>query len=85
MILQRVEPVDVLARPEGTLLLYERELVRLSPLGGEIFAGAARPVPLEDLADRLAAAFGAPEGDLLDATRVAVQQLVTMGVLREVA
>lgn len=84
MIVHRVEPVDSLFRAEGALVLYERELVRLSPLGEEIFVAAQRPVGLEDLARHLAQVFGVPAGDPLEATGAAVRDLVARGVLREV-
>lgn len=81
---QRVEPVDTLFREEGSLLLYERELVRVSPIGEEIFAVTAEPMTVEGLAAHLTSLFGSPEGDAVEATRVAVEQLLAKGVLREV-
>lgn len=84
MTLRRVEPVDALFHPQGALLLYQRELVQLSPLGEEIFVFADRPVSLEQLADHLAEVFGAPDGDVVEAARHAVDQLVSQGVLEQV-
>lgn len=83
MTLRRVEPVDALFHPQGALLLYERELVQLSPLGEEAFLFADRPVTLEQLAAHLAEVFGAPDGDAVEASRLAVEQLVAQGVLEQ--
>lgn len=79
--LQRLEPTDALTRDEGTLLLYETSVIRLSPLGEEVFSATDRPITLADLADHLAAVFGAPEGGLLEATEEVVHQLELCGVL----
>lgn len=84
MKLQRVEPVDALFRPEGAVLLYERTLIRLTPLGEETFHLAEQPVTLDEIASHLLAAFGAPEGDLNALVEAVVQQLTSEGVLEEI-
>lgn len=79
---RRVEPVDRLTTDEGTLLLYERELIALTPLAAEVFARCARPTTLDVLAAHLGAEFGAPDGTTLEeATRGVVAELVARGVL----
>lgn len=78
----RFQPADALFREEGTLLLYETTVVRLSALGEEIFHATAQPIHLAELAEHLAALFGAPEGDTLGATELAVHQLSLQGVVR---
>lgn len=86
MIVVHVTPVDRLTTPDGELLLYERRLVRLGPLGAAVADLASGPVDLASLAAGLERLFGAPAGaDLLDATRTAVEELVADGVLRVVA
>lgn len=80
----RVEPVETLVRAEGVLVLYERELVQLSPLGGEMFAACAEERTLGELTEHLTAVFGRPPGDPEEATRIALESLVAREVLREV-
>lgn len=84
MRVQRVEPVDALFRPEGAVLLYERTLIRLTPLGEETFHLAEQPVTLDDLAAHLLQTFGPPEGDLTALVEEVVAQLTAEGVLEEV-
>lgn len=81
----RREPADSLTREGETLLLYERHVVRLGPIGSAIYETAAAPVELADLAEALAATFGAPpDGSLLAATTAAVQDLLGQRVLEQV-
>ena len=70
----RVEPVETLVRAEGVLVLYERELVQLSPLGGEMFAACAEERTLGELTEHLTAVFGRPPGDPEEATRIALDR-----------
>jgi len=82
MTYRRVEPVDVLLGDEGALILLEHRLIRLSPLGGEVFERCTSPATLEQLAGHLAATFGTPpDASPLDATRTIVDQMVALGVL----
>lgn len=83
--MRRREPADRLTREGETLLLYERQVVRLGPIGSAIFETAAAPVELAELAEALEAAFGAPpDGSLLAATTAAVADLLRQQVLEEV-
>lgn len=83
MRLQRVEAVDTLIRNEGMILLYPRQLVRLAPIGEEIYLAAKDPIELGTLAAHLGAVFGAPQGrSLREATREVALELIEQGVLR---
>jgi len=83
MRLTRVEPVDALAVGDETLLLFESQLVRLSPLAQAIFDLAAGGASVDDLAAELERRFGAPpEGTVRAATLAAVEELVGLGVVR---
>lgn len=85
MRVRRREPADYLTRDGETLLLYERKVVRLSPIGSAIFHVATVPVSLSEVADELEATFGAPtEESVLAATAAAVEDLLLQGVLEEV-
>lgn len=85
MRVRRREPADRLTRDGETLLLYERQVVRLGPIGSAIYETAAAPVELAQLAEALEATFGAPpDGSLLAATTAAVQDLLRQRVLEEV-
>lgn len=79
----RVDPVDELRRDEGVLLLYERNLVRLSVLGDEIYRVSEQPRTVAELALHLAEVFGQADVDTEAATEAAVTQLLAEGVLRE--
>ncbi len=82
MQVRRIEPVDRLSRAGGSLLLYERELIQLGPIGTAIFDAAADVIEVGELADQLAATFGAPaEGSAAKATASAVDDLIARGVL----
>lgn len=83
---RRIEPVDVLTRDQQTLVLYERGVVQLGPIGAAIFRRtASTPLSVRDLAAALEAEFGpTPEGSTSDATRTAVDDLVRQGVLARV-
>ncbi len=85
MRVQRVDPVDSLTRDGLTLNLYDRQLVLLSVLGAEVFAATSEPIELGDLAERLVAVLGVPEGiSPLDVTTHSVTDLLRQGVLVEV-
>ncbi len=79
---ERVEPVDALFRDDRALLLYDRELVELSPLGAEVFRATTGPTTVTALAEHLGAVFGPPPGDPVAATAAVVAELVDRGVLR---
>lgn len=79
----RVEPVETLVRAEGVLVLYERELVQLSPLGGEMFAACAEERTLGELTEHDPRSSGGRR-DPEEATRIALESLVSREVLREV-
>lgn len=82
MRVRRVEPVDRLTDRRDSLLLYERQIVRLGPIGTAIFEAAGIPIGLHDLAGRLEREFGAPaDGGTELATQAAVDDLVAQGVL----
>jgi len=85
-LVRRVTPVDVLDRPEGLLVLSDRELLRLGDLAADVFRWTERPVPLAALAQRLEESYGAPpDGDTVEATVGIVDDLVARGVLAWVA
>ena len=78
----RVEPVDALVRPEGVLVLYGQELLRLGDIAADVFELAATPVSLASLAATLEERHGAPpEADVLEATAQVVDDLAARGVL----
>lgn len=79
----RVEPVDLLMTEDGALLLYDREVLRLSLLAGAVFEWCAEPRTVAELARLLVDEFGAPpSGDIEDATAAIVAELRDRGVLR---
>jgi len=81
----RVEPVDLLVLDGEGLALYPDQFVRLGPLGTCLVAAAETPRTIDSLADALTDAFGStPDGTALAATRAAVADLVSQGVLRKV-
>lgn len=83
---RRLEPVDALVRPEGVLVLYGQQLLRLGDIAADVFQLAAAPVSLASLAKDLEERHGAPpEGDVLEATTAVVDDLVASGVLAWVA
>ena len=84
MRITRVEPVDRLDREGESLLLYERQVVRLGPIGTAIFDRTAVPRDLAELAEALAEEFGPPAtGTLIEVTRAAVADLIGQQVLMD--
>lgn len=74
--------VDRLDRDGRTLLLYERSVVELNPLGAAAFDAAADGIALDDLTTRLVEAFGSPpESPAADLVTALVTVLVERGVL----
>lgn len=81
----RADALDQLVLDGECILLYEDRYVRLGPLGTHLVAVTTTPRTLDELADALIAALGAPaEGNAVKATRDAVAALIAQGVLREV-
>lgn len=81
-LVRLVPAVDRLDLAEGTLLLYERQLVSLSALGATIVDLAPEPIHPEALTRALIDEFGEPaSGRASDATRGVLDELVGLGVL----
>lgn len=82
-VVERIESVDLLTRDGRVLILFDRSLVELGPLGAAIFDYASEPITLDDLAAKLEAEFGPPlEGTTMDAVVSSVTGLVQQGVLK---
>lgn len=82
----RIDPVDMLAYPEGSVLLYQHRLVALSPLGAAAFDLVGTGTRADDVARGMGELFGAPaDGSLLDAAIGVLESLVGEGVLSEEA
>ncbi len=80
----RTSPVDALPIDDGLLLLYQREIFRLSLLGQMVYEHCEQPRTATEIADWLLEQLGAPpEGDLHESSRTVITQLTAAGVLQE--
>ncbi|MFP5415551.1 MAG: DUF1015 domain-containing protein [Actinomycetes bacterium] len=81
-MIRATTPVDRLDRDGRTLLLYERSVVELHPLGLAAFEASADGIDMDALTHRLVTTFGAPpEGAVADIVARIVADLVQRGVL----
>ena len=81
-MIRALAPVDRLDRGDRTLLLYDRSVVELSPLGVALFEAAATGTTLAELTAAIVDVFGAPpEGSAGDLVHRAVTDLVQLSVL----
>jgi len=81
----RTPLIDLLEVDGEAIALYENRFVRLGLLATRILVCTESPRSLEDLADSLSEAFGAPsDADPLDLTHATLVDLVASGVMAEV-
>lgn len=58
----RIEPTDVLAIDDGALVLYEREVLRITQLAAAVFEWCREPRSEAEITRLLLEAFGPPPG-----------------------
>ncbi len=73
--------IDELHTDDGGLVLLERRLVRLGPVGSIIRLTAADPATVAEFGDALVRQFGEPGGNLAALTQEAVDTLIAEGLL----
>lgn len=85
MRVRHVTPCDMLVRDGEGLLLYDSQLVRLSELGLAIIELSRNPIDHKALAESLLESFGSPaDGDVMGATRAALDAMCRLGVLERI-
>lgn len=85
MTIRLIPPVDQLSRDDGALLLYEGNLLRLSPIAAAVADLARDGIDFEDLVTSLEARFGVPDtGSTTQATRAIVTELIDRGVIHAI-
>lgn len=79
--------LDVLtADGEALVLLADSRVARLSPIGAACFELLAQPATVTELAAELERRFGPPtEGSTVQAVQAVIDELVTAGLVTEVA
>jgi len=79
--------LDVLtADGEALVLLADSRVARLSPIGAACFELLAQPATVTELAVTLERQFGPPtEGSTVQAVQAVIDELVTAGLVTEVA
>lgn len=83
MTVHAVPVVDRLERDGRTLLLLERQVVELSPLGLAAYDAASEPLTVAELTEVLVGLFGSPpEGDPSEGVQRLVDELVGLGLLQ---
>ena len=85
MTVHAVPVVDRLERDGRTLLLLERRVVELSPLGLAAYDAVSEPLTVPELTEVLVGLFGSPpEGDASEGVQRLVDELVGLGLLTAV-
>jgi hypothetical protein len=80
--LRRVAPKDAVTVGGDLLLMVDAEVVRLSGIATAIWDATASALPLEELAEKVGAVHGRPEG-YEAAVAAAVEQLTASAVLEQ--
>lgn len=84
MTIRLIPPVDQLSRDDGALLLYEGNLLRLSPIAAAVADLARDGIDFEHLVTSLEARFGVPDTGSTKATRAIVTELIDRGVIHAI-